>query len=608
MNSKSIDIFLEKIVKSFVFYIFIVFVFTEFLSLFNLINRFWIIVIHVCFLIFIFFKLKNNKKILKNFLIKFKNSYGCWVLTILFFILFYIAIYYPPNTWDSMTYHMSRVMHWIENRNVNFYNTPIDRQLYSNPLAEYVVMNWYLLSNSDKFVNLVQLISLAMCGILSYLLIGVLGSKNKNKLLAVFLVFTTPMAILESTGTQNDLVVSFLLMSMVFFGFKENKCFFGLSLALGMLVKSNFIIFALPFLIYFIFVWLKKYGIKKNFVWCIYFFVCVLSINLMHWYRNYVYFGSIFGSKDMIVYFKIINPNLVTIISNITKYTVMQFSLPFWSYQNFLYKLVISIHNILNINLNDPNLNFLDTKYDLSVFFINESYSGNLLLTLLIIVTFSLFIFSKKNKIKEYILLTLSSGLIFLFLFKWQPWGNRLILPFFMISVPVVSTVLLNKFFVNKIYLNIFIVLSVIFTLPYYFGNCRFAFFNLKYCYPSNRQILPRSTFENGDFFKRYFFNRIQIYPHFMKVTHLIEDKKVDNLVLLITGDDYEYPWWVFIKNKGLKIKIITDNEFVIDNQPEGKTLFVLENNLLENKYINYLDETNLLLNTGYYKAYYLNN
>ena len=47
-----------------------------------------------------------------------------------------VALTAPPNTWDSMTYHMPRVEHWIENRNVEPYPTHILRQLSLGPGAE----------------------------------------------------------------------------------------------------------------------------------------------------------------------------------------------------------------------------------------------------------------------------------------------------------------------------------------------------------------------------------------------------------------------------------------------------------------------------------------
>ncbi|MCP5113659.1 MAG: hypothetical protein GY953_22730, partial [bacterium] len=67
-----------------------------------------------------------------------------------------VALVAPPNTWDSMTYHMSRVMHWIQNGSVEFYATATPRQLWTFPGAEYAILNLQLLAGSDRLANMVQ--------------------------------------------------------------------------------------------------------------------------------------------------------------------------------------------------------------------------------------------------------------------------------------------------------------------------------------------------------------------------------------------------------------------------------------------------------------------
>src|SRR5438067_198174 len=41
-----------------------------------------------------------------------------------------VAAVAPPNTWDSMTYHMSRVVHWQQQASLAPYATHIVRQLH----------------------------------------------------------------------------------------------------------------------------------------------------------------------------------------------------------------------------------------------------------------------------------------------------------------------------------------------------------------------------------------------------------------------------------------------------------------------------------------------
>jgi hypothetical protein len=71
-----------------------------------------------------------------------------------------IAIVSPANTWDSMTYHMSRVVHWIQNQGLAHYPTSILRQLHQNPWAEIAILHFQILSNGDRFANLIQWLSM----------------------------------------------------------------------------------------------------------------------------------------------------------------------------------------------------------------------------------------------------------------------------------------------------------------------------------------------------------------------------------------------------------------------------------------------------------------
>ena len=65
-----------------------------------------------------------------------------------------------PNVSDSMVYHMSRVVHWIQDRNVSFYPTHSIKQLYMNPWAEFAIMHLQILSSGDRFANFVQWFSM----------------------------------------------------------------------------------------------------------------------------------------------------------------------------------------------------------------------------------------------------------------------------------------------------------------------------------------------------------------------------------------------------------------------------------------------------------------
>ena len=70
------------------------------------------------------------------------------------------ALISPPNNWDSMTYHMSRVEYWIQNKGIHFFTTNNPRQNVLAPFSEFFILHFQILSGSDIFANLVQWISL----------------------------------------------------------------------------------------------------------------------------------------------------------------------------------------------------------------------------------------------------------------------------------------------------------------------------------------------------------------------------------------------------------------------------------------------------------------
>ena len=73
-------------------------------------------------------------------------NWGLWewgyaaIILFIIFTLAFVAYVYPPNTYDSMTYHLPRVMHWAQDRSLVPYPTSIERQIQMQPLAELIYL------------------------------------------------------------------------------------------------------------------------------------------------------------------------------------------------------------------------------------------------------------------------------------------------------------------------------------------------------------------------------------------------------------------------------------------------------------------------------------
>jgi 4-amino-4-deoxy-L-arabinose transferase-like glycosyltransferase len=119
-----------------------------------------------------------------------------------------LALASPPNNYDSQTYHLPKIEHWVAQHNVQFFPTVIDRQVTLAPGAEYLLLHLRLLTGGDALYNLLQWGAGIGCVIAASRIAGQLGGTRRAQLLAGFVVGTAPIVALESTSTQTDLVVA----------------------------------------------------------------------------------------------------------------------------------------------------------------------------------------------------------------------------------------------------------------------------------------------------------------------------------------------------------------------------------------------------------------
>jgi 4-amino-4-deoxy-L-arabinose transferase-like glycosyltransferase len=126
----------------------------------------------------------------------------------LFLVDLVIALVAPPNNFDSQTYHLPKVEHWVAQGGVGFYPTVIDRQLAMAPGAEYILLHLRLLTGGDALYNLVQLAAGVGGALIASRITAQLGGSRRAQLLAALIFGTTPIVLLEATSTQTDLVVA----------------------------------------------------------------------------------------------------------------------------------------------------------------------------------------------------------------------------------------------------------------------------------------------------------------------------------------------------------------------------------------------------------------
>jgi hypothetical protein len=502
-------------IKSFIAIAFISYLICELLSLFNILSFNYVVfswaLINAIIISFYkeLIKLNVNSIISHKILLPKKDrTLLLLIFLILILPLFLLAIFIPPNNWDSMAYHLPRVEHWIQNKNIYPYPTNIVRQIVSPPLSEYIIANFQILSNTDAFSNLLQFASFIFILFTGTLIFSCLKIGFKGQLFLLLALLSIPMLLFQATTTQTDLLASFFFLSFILFSlfivqsdknFKTNFTFLALTLCLGVLTKYHIAIFALPIVIYLLFNLIKKKN-NKNIIFAILIaFLSVIIILAPLFARNIYFLGSITGKDLFDNNATIVNThiNFTSMLSNNLKHIVDFVSIPINGYNELLFSVNHTLHNLIRISENAAGNNWDGEAFTVNNH-LNEDTAGSFIHALFILLSICL-VFKIKNKAKL-ILLFFYCFIAFSFyglLFKYTPFDIRLLLPLLILLI-IISTYTIYTYLDNKHVLNGLMTLFIIIAIfPVYFNRAKPILGNPFYL---RREIMyiPKGVIDNN--------------------------------------------------------------------------------------------------------------
>ncbi|MEG4171591.1 MULTISPECIES: hypothetical protein [unclassified Microcoleus] len=529
---------------------------TEIFSLFRLLTFEWVfglwLVVDILLLIFYLkFKIvqpiveKNQDEKFPNFLLGLLGG-----VLFIFAAVGLIAVVAPPNNWDSMTYHMSRVVHWMQNRSVEHYPTSYVPQLYHPPWAEFAIMHFQILSRGDRFANLVQWLSMVGSAIAVSLIAKQLGANLRGQVFAAVFAATLPMGILQGSSTQNDYAVCFWVVCFVCCGLAGlsagitgfNTFKIGASLGLALLTKTTAYIFCLPFIVWFIVGGIKSFRAKMLQPILIIATVAFV-LNVGHFWRNYDLFGYAIGAPQSFTKeYKIEVFTLQTFLSNVIRNLGMQAGTRISRINGIIVGGINLLHRILGVATNDPRITWPPGQvFAIATPSFNENTATNPIHFWLTLATIPL-ILNTPSWRKTKIVLTYLSAVIMAFLLlclllKLQPWHSRHHMSIFVLFSPLFGLAV-SELSNHKI-ANYLVAILMVMSLPWIFHN-------------NFRPLLGDSNIFNSSRHELYFASRPNIEVAYNTAVDFVKSKNCTNIGLSFWAKNvWEYPLWVMFAESG---------------------------------------------------------
>ncbi|MDQ6670162.1 MAG: hypothetical protein M3069_05345 [Chloroflexota bacterium] len=475
-------------------------------------------------------------------------------LAVLLGVLAAVALLSPPNTWDSMTYHMARLIHWQQSGSLDPYPTHILRQLYLQPGAELILLHLQLLSGGDALAGLLQWASMLGALMGASLVANDLGAHRPGTLCATLFAASVPIGILESTSTQNDYVVAFWLVCMAVFALRlvasppaampwPLAIGFGASVGMALLTKATAYLVSFPML-----VWVTTSLLLRR-RWRGVGIVgaagaIALALNAGFYARNLSVFGSPFGPPDegapAVAYLNAgFSPVLV--VSNVVRNLGLNVvATPFPVVNATGLAIVQAVHAWLGVDIADPRSTWGQETFrqQPAGLAFDNNFAGNPLHMVLILVA-AVSVWPLRRALGRAVIVyaaVLASGfLLFCIVLRWQPWHTRLELPFFVLGAPLVGVV------AERIGQRLATPLAVTLLasmLPW-------VVYNQASPLVGPRSILAASR-DN-----QYFTNQPDLGSAYLGAIGLLVSRGCSRVGFVSSGDGWEYPLWALLGRSG---------------------------------------------------------
>ena len=279
-------------------------------------------------------------------------------------VLLFVAWLAPPQSSDSLGYHMSRVMHWIQDRSLAPYPTGDSRQLFQPPFAEIVRLNLLLLSGSDRSGCLLQWFAAMVAIAAASLVARDLGGGRRAQIFAPVFALTLPIGVTQASSGKNGWVEAVWLLALAHYGgaaaprdrrLPSSAAILAAFAALGLdlMTKITSWVFALPIAVFAAVRAFRK-GERRLLLPVLSGMALACALTFPFLTRNISVFGNpvadpVFRASDGLEH---VTPSIV--LSNMVRNAFYQFGTRSPAVNRAMFRGVALVHRVLGLDPSDP--------------------------------------------------------------------------------------------------------------------------------------------------------------------------------------------------------------------------------------------------------------
>jgi len=386
------------------------------------------------------------------------------------------AAFSPPNSTDAMSYHLPRVVYWAEQGSLRFFPTPYLTQIMLQPMAEYWMLDGYLLAGGDWFVNFGQWFAALACMIGASAVARWFGARARGQAIAALFCATLPAGVLAASGAKNDYVMAMWAVAAVYFALRlqralmkapgaqaamDNACavdppvahlskvdgaFCGAAVGLALFTKATAYLF-LPWPLAAILLpamWRQRRQAARLALVAV---ACALAINLPHYARNWDLSGSVLGfdsaQGDGLFRWRNDTFGWKQTVSNVLRHGAEQLGARSDRWNQGVYRFVLAAHRDLGIDVNDPATTTRWSVYEPprnANHEVNAPNRWHLLLLAIAACVLAWRALRGRDRRRAAYALTLVCGFVaFCAYLKWAPFVARYQLPLFVLGAPLAA-------------------------------------------------------------------------------------------------------------------------------------------------------------------------